>query len=400
MIIDPRQQLEEGVHHLVDERKIISGIAVSYGDLTHGEAFCRGNLGEVRLENGAFLPDVAPLETDSVFDLASVTKLFTCIAILQLFERGKLNLHQTLGSIDRRFSHIADVSIEDLLCFRTTLQTTTRMDAVKTAAASEALLFDIRVGPPPARKFYTDMGAMVLKYVVESAVDQQFGDYLDDKITRPLGMTRTFAEVPAALLPQTVNCNYERRIVNGDFWLDTDCPPGTVHDPKARLLNTALPAPCGHAGLFASLDDMTKLARGLLGGALLSRKMLLEVGVNRTGGKLPDGGDSQYMGYLCYSKQPDQTFSEVPAYFGTRTIALNGFTGNHFSVDPEKNQFMILLANRIHNRATTVTGRANPEDKTETIRWDDGKTYIVSQNFVYTKDKFLKNHIGDILAGY
>ena len=188
--------------------------------------------------------------------------------------------------------------------------------------------------------------------------------------------------------------------MNGDFWLDTACPPGTVHDPKARLLNTSRPAPCGHVGLFSTLYDMTLLARGLLEGALLSRKTLLEIGVNRTGGKLPDGTDSQYMGYLCYSKQPDQTFSEVPAYFGERTIALNGFTGNHFSVDPEKNQFMILLANRIHNRATTVTGRANPEDKTEFIRWDDGKDYVVSQNFVYTKDRFLKNHIGNILASY
>ena len=213
-------------------------------------------------------------------------------------------------------------------------------------------------------------------------------------------MTRTFCEVPQELLGETVNCNYERRIVNGDFWLDTACPPGTVHDPKARLLNTSRPAPCGHAGPFSTLHDMTLLARGLLENALLSRKTLLEIGVNRTGGKLPDGTDSQYMGYLCYSKQPEQTFSEVPAYFGERTIALNGFTGNHFSVDPEQNQFMILLANRIHNRATTVTGRANPEDKTEIIRWNDGKDYIVSQNFVYTKDKFLKNHIGNILASY
>ena len=400
MTIDPRQRLEEGISHLVEERKIISGIAVSYGDLTQGDAFCHGNLREVRLENGVFIPDAAPLENDSVFDLASVSKLFTCIAVLQLCERGKLRLDQTVGSVDKRFSHIADVSIEELLCFRANLQTTARMDATATAEEAEQLLFDIRLGAPPVRKFYTDMGAMVLKYIVESASDTLFWDFLQENIILPLGMARTFAKVPETLLPQTVDCNYERRIVGGKFWLDTDCPPGTVHDPKARLLNTARPAPCGHAGLFASLDDMTKLARGLLGGALLSRKTLLEIGVNRTGGKLPDGSDSQYMGYLCYSKQPVQTFSEVPAYFGEKTIALNGFTGNHFSVDPEKNQFMILLANRIHNRATTVTGRANPEDKTETILWDDGNTYIVSQNFVYTKDKFLKNHIGDILAGY
>ena len=400
MTIDPRQRLEAGISHLVDERKIISGIAVSYGDPTQGEAFSRGNLREVRLQDGAFVPDVAPLANDSIFDLASVSKLFTCIAVLQLVERGKLRLDQTVQEVDKRFSHIADVSLEDLLCFRANLQTTARMDAVPSAEEAEALLFDIRLGAPPVRKFYTDMGAMALKYIVESASDMLFWDFLRENIIFPLGMAQTFAEVPESLLPQTVDCNYERRIVNGACWLDTSCPPGTVHDPKARLLNAARPAPCGHAGLFASLDDMTKLARGLLGGALLGRKTLLEIGVNRTGGKLPDGSDSQYMGYLCYSKQPVQTFSEVPAYFGHRTIALNGFTGNHFSVDPEKNQFMILLANRIHNRATTVTGRANPEDKTETILWDDGNTYIVSQNFVYTKDKFLKNHIGDILAGY
>ena len=400
MTVDPRQQLEDGVFHLVDERKIISGIAVSYGDRTRGEAFSRGNLREVRLEDGAFVQDIAPLQTDSVFDLASVTKLFACIAVLQLMERGKLQLDRTLGSIDKRFPRIPDVTIEDLLCFRAQLQTTARMDAASSADEAEKLLFDIRLGPPATRKYYTDMGSMVLMYVVVTVSDTLFWDFLRENIVRPLGMTRTFAEVPAELLPQTVDCNYERRIVNGAFWLDTACPSGTVHDPKARLLNTARPAPCGHAGVFASLDDMTKLAQGLLQDALLSRKTLLEIGVNRTGGKLPDGTDSQYMGYLCYSKQPDQTFSEVPAYFGPRTIALNGFTGNHFSIDPEKNQFMILLANRIHNRATTVTGRANPLDKTETILWDDGKTYIVSQNFVYTKDKYLKNHIGDILAGY
>jgi len=397
---DPRQRLEEGVRHLVDERKIISGIAVSYGDRTRGEAFSRGNLREVRLQDGAFVQDATPLQNDSVFDLASVTKLFTCIAVLQLYERGKLRLDQSVGSIDKRFTNIPDVTIEDLLCFRAQLQTAGRMDAAASAEEAEALLFQIRLGPPATRKYYTDMGSMVLKYIVETVSDTLFWDYLNERIVLPLGMTRTFAGVPEALLRETVDCNYERRIVNGSFWLDTACPPGTVHDPKARLLNTARPAPCGHAGVFASLDDMTKLARGLLGDALLSRKTLLEIGVNRTGGRLPDGTDSQYMGYLCYSKQPDQTFSEVPAYFGHRTIALNGFTGNHFSVDPEKNQFMILLANRIHNRATTVTGRANPEDKTETILWDDGCTYIVSQNFVYTKDKFLKNHIGDILKGY
>ena len=401
MAISPRELLEQGVFHLVDERKIVSGIAVSYGDLTRGESFCRGRIREVRLQDGAFVPDEAPMDEDSVFDLASVTKLFTCIAVLQLAQRGKLRLDDTIFRLDKRFSQFAGCDgrrpalVSNRRCRPPRAWTNSRAPGKR-----KRLLFDIQIGPPPVRKFYTDMGAMVLKYVVESASDMAFSDYLNERVIRPLGMKRTFCAVPDELLGETVNCNYERRIINSAFRLDTGCPPGTVHDPKARLLNTARPAPCGHAGLFSTLDDMTLLARGLLGGALLSRKTVLEIGVNRTGGKLPNGEDSQYMGYLCYSKQPVQTFSEVPAYFGERTIALNGFTGNHFSVDPEKDQFMILLANRIHNRATTVTGRANPEDQTQRIRWDDGKDYIVSQNFVYTKDKFLKNHIGNILAAY
>lgn len=400
MMISPREQLEQGIDYIVRQRRVVTGIAVSYGDLRRGEAFCRGLRSEVRLQNGAFLPNPAPLTEDSVFDLASVTKLFTCVAVMQLVERGKLRLDTPMRALDQRFRRIPDVTIEDLLSFRTALQTSARVDEAAGADEAEALLFDIRKGPPPKRKFYTDMGAMVLKYVVEAAANRSFRAYLAENIVRPLGLTRTFAAVPEALLAETVDCNYERRIVNGRYQIDTDCPPGVVHDPKARLLNTGRPAPCGHAGLFSSLRDMTTLARGLLEGALLSRKTLLEIGVNRTGRKLPNGEDTQYMGYLCYSKQPVQTFSEVPACFGERTIALNGFTGNHFSIDPDKDQFMILLANRIHNRATTVTGRADPNDRTEQIRWPDGNDYIVSQNFVYMKDEHLKNHIGEILAQY
>ena len=397
---DYRAQLNEGIRYLVDERKIITGLAGAFGSLSAGETFARGRIREVRLERGAFVPDEAAMDERSIFDLASVTKLFTCIAVLQLCERGKLALDRTLGSIDRRFTHIADAKIEELLSFRAALRTSVRLDAAASAEEAERLLFDIRPAPAPKTRFYTDMGAMVLKYAVEEASGLSFWEYLQTNILRPLGMRETFAAVPEALLSRTVCYNYERTMQEGRFCLDTSCPAGTVHDPKARLMNTGLPAPCGHAGLFSTLVDMTLLARGLLDGALFSRKTLFEIGKNRTGGLLPGGEYSQYMGYLCYAKHPVQTFSEVPACFGERAIGLNGFTGNHFSVDPEQNRYMILLANRIHNRVTTLTGRANPNDPTRTALWDDGRECVVSQNFVYMKDKYLKNAIGELLKEY
>ena len=59
------------------------------------------------------------------------------------------------------------------------------MDAAASAEEAQRLLFDIRVGPQPARKFYTDMGAMVLKYVVESAADLSFWEYLQNEHPPP-----------------------------------------------------------------------------------------------------------------------------------------------------------------------------------------------------------------------
>ena len=103
---------------------------------------------------------------------------------------------------------------------------------------------------------------MILKYVIESASEQDYFSYLRDHILSPLGMTHTFAAVPAGLLSKTVCYNFERRILpDRRKVLDTDCPVGTVHDPKARIISRDGLDLCGHAGLFSTIGDMTQLAQ-------------------------------------------------------------------------------------------------------------------------------------------
>jgi CubicO group peptidase (beta-lactamase class C family) len=344
------------------------------------------------------VPAVEPLTADSLFDLASVTKLFTCVALMQLMERGKLTLRDEIVRYEPRFRQLGGVTVYDLLAFQVALSTAARVDEQPDAAAAEAALFSARPAPRPERRFYTDIGAMVLKYVVEAASGLAFETYLEEHVFRPLGMEHTFSHVPARLIHRAVCYNYERRVVDGAFWMDTACEKGVVHDPKARLLATEFGL-SGHAGLFSTLGDMVLFARGLLEGALIRRETLLEMGKNRTGHPMAGGGYTQYLGYLCFSKHPDQTYSEVPRCFGERTIALNGFAGNHFSVDPEQNRFIVLLSNRIHNRVTMATGRANPNEKhIETLPWDDGQRYVVSQNYVYYKDENVKDPIGRLFS--
>ena len=393
------QELTRNLRLLVDDMRIVSGLAVAYGDGHTAHKAAYGNAGEVRQEHGALVPDVRPLTPDAIFDLASVTKLFTCLAVMQLWEQGALKLETTVGALDKRFVHIAHVTVEDLLCFRPGLSTTERIDAQTNREQGEALLFTVRPGPLPAVRYYTDMTAMVLKYLVEAVTGMPLYGYLFEHILKPLGMDETFCKVPETLHPRVVDYNYERRIINDRYTIDRGCTPGTPHDHKARVLSKGGEDLCGHAGLFSTMDDMVRLAQGLIQDRVVSRKTLLEIGKNRTGYALPDGSYTQYLGYLCFAKHPQQTFSEVPACFGHRTIACNGFTGNHFSVDPEKNQFMIILANRIHNRVTFANSRPNPNDPTLSIRWEDGAWAPLSQNYTYLKDGYLKEPMARLLEG-
>ena len=391
--------LDEGISTLVNERHIISGIALSFGDTARVETRMRGNGREVRLaEDGVLVSSPEPLTADSLFDLASVTKLFTCVAVMQLLERGRLMLSDEVERYEPRFINLHGTTVYDLMAFQTALETDGRVDRQPDADAAEKALFSARPVPRPERRFYTDIGAMALKYVVEAVSELSFEAYLREYVFRPIGMGASFARIPAALVEKAVCYNYERRIVNGGFWMDCGCEKGVVHDPKARALGE-IAGLCGHAGLFSTLGDMTRFAQGLLRGELLRRDSLLEIGKNRTGKPLPSGGWTQHLGYLCFTKHPDQTFSEVPRCFGERTIALNGFVGNHFSIDPEQNRFIVLMSNRIHNRVTMVTGRANPNEKhMETLVWEDGRRYTISQNYVHYKDENIKDPIGRLFA--
>ena len=392
-------ELSEGIRILTEEKRIITGINLSFGNARSCEQHCTGLIQECeRMEDGSFIPCERKSEPESVYDLASVTKIFTAVSILQLKEAGRISFDDPISKHDRRFRNLNDITVLDLLSFQKAVSTDDRIDTQESSADALAQLFSAKPSPRPERRYYTDMGAMILKYVIESASGTDYYSYLKDHILSPLGMSHTYAVVPPALYPKTACYNYERRILaDGRKVLDTDCPVGTVHDPKARIISRDGSDLCGHAGLFSTIGDMTLLAQGLLNGCILPRTLLMEMGKNRTGYRLPDGTYTHYLGYLCYAKHPVQTYSEVPQCFTDGTTALNGFTGNHFSVDPNRNMFMIHLSNRIHNRVTVATGRPDPDNHLESVMWDDGMEYPVSQNYVYYKDKHLKNPIGEIL---
>ena len=392
-------EIEQGLKLLCTEMGMLSGLSVSFGTADQSCTMAMGLAQEALLENGCFMEAIKPVSDNSLYDLASLTKVFTAVCVLQLIERGKIRLEDGFGRLDPRFANLRDVSVYDVLTYQAVLRTRERVDIQADAQEAEALIFDCRRfdGPEPER-LYSDMNALLCKYLVESVSGFSFEQYLEQYIFSPLGMKDTFARVPEQRIADCLNYNYEHRVADGQYFINTRAVPGLPHDPKARLLISGGRGLCGHAGIFSTAQNMVQFAQGLLAGSLLSRRMLLEIGRNRTG-RAGGGRYRQYLGYLCFSKSSIQRFSEVPAWMGESAFGQAGYTGNHLAIDPQMGVFDLLLGNRCHMRVSAVEPGEQAEglglslEGAGSVTWPDGRRVMSSFRYVHQKDRLIHDPV-------
>ena len=373
--------LRDAIRFFTEESHIMPGLSVACGTADKALTALGGLADE---DNGT------PLTKDAIFDLASLTKLFTALIVMRLREEGRLDLHRPVTDYAPQFRHLSGVTVDQVLGFEVALTTAARVDTQTSPEAGKALLFDIRAGEVTGRA-YSDMHAMVLKHVVEGAAQESYAALLQRLILQPLEMGNTYLVVPENTRGLCVSCDNEHRLERGKYILRSGVLRGTPHDPKARVL---YPEPCGHAGLFSTRGDMVKLCQGLLRCDVLPREALLFMSRNRTGHRRADGTYQQYLGAQCYVKHPVQRHSEVPVYESDKAISLSGFTGHHLSVDVETGVFALFLGNRVQNRLTVLVPEAGKSitdyglrpDGTGQILWTDGTQVWSSVDYVYQKD--------------
>ncbi len=395
------QPLMDSMSALVERMNMLTGVAVAYGTKDDFRKTWIGNIQEVAWVDGAFVPCIRPICENTLYDLASLTKLFTLISVMQLIVQGRLSFSDTVGKIDPRFTHLKQASIRDVLCYEAVLKTPRRIDDQPDREAALEQVFATEVCPVEPARLYSDMNALVLKYVVESAGGLPFYDYLRQNILDPAGMTDTFATIPTERLCDCACYNYEYRILKDRYMVRTDAPTGTTHDPKAQVLSDGGRDLCGHAGLFSTLLDMVRLSQALLAQKLLPMELLREIGVNRTGHISTDGSYRQFLGYLCFVKSPVQRFSEVPRWMGDRAFGLSGFTGNHIAIDPEAGIFDLFLGNRCHNRVSviqppegvSIAKYALSQEGVGIVNWPDGRNVRSSYLYIHQKDDKLHGPI-------
>ncbi len=287
------------------------------------------------------------MTTDTVFDLASVTKpVAAATATMILVDRGKLKV------TDRVADHLpefgvngkADITVEQLLLHTSGL---TPDNHLRDYGDGPAKAFDriMALKPtwtPNTRFKYSDVGYMVLGFLVQKVDGRPLDLFLRDELCAPLKMAHTSFNPPASWKPRIAPTT-QRDGATGKCWL-----AGEVHDPRA----IALGGVAGHAGLFATADDLSRYCRAIIrGGELDGRRVMREATVRdmlrpRTIKRVGrDGVDKRNLGFdvdTGYSSARGERFPR-----GT-TFGHTGFTGPAIWIDRPNKCYYVFLCSRLH----------------------------------------------------
>lgn len=297
----------------------------------------------------ATVPAEEPMTVDTVFDLASLTKVVgTTTAVMTLVEEGRLRLNDTVASHIPGFERYGKggITIRHLLTHVSGLRPDVDLHPWSGYDAAIELAKDEVPTSAPGEAFvYSDINFFVLGDIVKRITGQTLDAYLKARVFGPLGMTETGFLPPKALLP---------RIAPTERCLDGDPTPckrpesaplrGVVHDPTARRMGGI----AGHAGLFSTAHDLKIFARMLLGkGRVGNTRVLSAATVTAMTSPQTPAGMRSIRGFgwdidTSYSSNRGDLFP-----VGT-TFGHTGFTGTSIWVDPNSNSYVIFLSSRLY----------------------------------------------------
>ncbi|WP_434600274.1 serine hydrolase [Streptomyces sp. A5-4] len=288
---------------------------------------------------------------DTVFDLASVSKLFTSILAVQQIERGALELAEKVTAYLPEFGGGGkqDITVRQLLTHTSGFRSWIPLYKEPTREGKLRLLWnEVPAHAPGTKYLYSDLNLISLQLVLEEITGRTLDALLHDEITAPLGMHRTRFNPPASWKPKIAATEDARLPWSG---LERGLVWGEVHDENAFGLGGV----AGHAGVFSDAWDLAILARTLLNGGAYGRRRVLEpesVELMFTDFNTAFPGDEHGLGFELYQHW------YMGAMATPRTAGHTGFTGTSLVLDPSTDSFLVVLGNSVHPVRSWRTGSA------------------------------------------
>jgi CubicO group peptidase (beta-lactamase class C family) len=264
-----------------------------------------------------------PNQKNTLFPTASMSKMFTAIAIAQLIERGKLSLDDTLEKVlpgypDKETA--AKIKIRHLLSHQSGLGNVFNEEYKKNPGsyvrpsdyfplfAGKRLFFE-----PGTKWSYSNTGMIVLGAVVEQISGKKFEDYLSDNIFKPAGMKNTFYDSAAA--PKNRLASLHSRFSSND--------PLKI-EPRQENSNLGIASPAGN--FFTTAEDMLKFIRALQNGKLVKQEILIQF---TTAGSKTSPNPRYAFGFETFSYNGKPGYGHSGGAPGVNTNALTFADGTY-----------------------------------------------------------------------
>ena len=289
----------------------------------------------------ALAPRRLPMRLDTVFDMASLTKVIaTTTAIMQLMEQGKLRLEDPVATYWPEFGANGKdvITVRELMTHYSGLPPDLQLEPAWSGYQTAMRMIEQTspIVPPGTRFIYSDINYETLGELVRRLSGQTLDEYTADHIFKPLGMRHTRFLPPASWRPLIAPTQHENGTSGPILW-------GTVHDPTARAMGGV----AGHAGLFSSADDVAIFAQTLLnGGKHGGARVLSEESVDKitTPQTLPGKMAVRGLGWDIDSALS----SNRGDLFPVGSFGHTGFTGTSLWIDPFSRTYVVLLTNAVH----------------------------------------------------
>lgn len=249
--------LHKNIDQLLDTNVDASKAGLSVIVLKDNEVVYQRSKGLANIEKGT------PITSDTVFNIASITKTITAVAIMQLVEQHKLMLDDSvLKWLPELPSNWKDIQIKHLLthqsgipfCFTSFEDDAVgEFDGVDNKTLIQNYITDTPLlYPPGSTAKYCNIDFIILAEVIRSASGVSYTRYFNEHIFTPLDMQSTYVNTPPKFRHTTLALNYGRT-------------------PQTVGMNFAI---TGAMGVFSSASDLSKFVKGLLAGKLIDKETL------------------------------------------------------------------------------------------------------------------------------
>ena len=245
-----------------------------------------------------------PISATTKIRIASVIKMVTATAIMQLVEDGKVELDEKISSyLSDLPSHLSSITVRHLLNHSAGIRgynsQKERRNFKQYPTLQDAFSIfrdDALEGTPGQQYSYSTYGYVVLGLVVEQASGQDFESYIQTKILKPLGMENTGIERYNAL-PDPMSEVYHKN------------SKGKVRKEKRSNISDRIPG----GGFYSTVDDMLTFGQALMSGKLISKSSFQQM---ITDSGLKKEGNPYGLGMFLYGENP--TYGNVVGHGGAQ----------------------------------------------------------------------------------